>query len=198
MLHPTLNQLLLDSLRRYDKPDLFWQKVGGRWQKMPTQQFLACTAALAVALRQFGLQKGDRVALFSENRPEWHIADLAVLGLGGLNLPLYAGEVPERLQFMLGEAEARLAVVARREHFEKVRAVWPNLPKLEKVIAIEPVAADTPELRGRVVAWIQLFGRIFRKACSASLNARHRAQRQVTLPPSSTPQEPPARPKVCC
>ena len=153
MQHATLNQFLLDTLRSYDKPDLLWHKVAGAWQKISTHQFLTRAASLAATLKQLGLQKGDRVALFSENRPEWHIADLAVLGLGGVNLPLYAGEVPERLQFMLGEAEARLALVARREQFEKLRAVWPNLPKLEKVIAIEPVSADIPGVTGRVFSW---------------------------------------------
>jgi len=175
MPHPTLNQLLLDSLRRYDKPDLFWQKVGGAWQKMSAQHFLARTASLAAALKQIGLQKGDRVALFSENRPEWHIADLAVLGLGAVNLPVYAGEVPERLQFMLGEAEARLAVVSRREHFEKVCAVWPHLPKLEKIIAIEPVSADAPELRGRVFAW----GTVVRDDVPQSLLSEFERQAQA-------------------
>ncbi|MCI0403852.1 MAG: long-chain fatty acid--CoA ligase, partial [Acidobacteria bacterium] len=70
---PTLNQLWLDSLHRYPRPDLLWAKREGRWQAICSHTFLRRAASLADSLKKLCVGKGDRVAVFSENRPEWHI-----------------------------------------------------------------------------------------------------------------------------
>lgn len=144
----TLNQLLLYSLRTHDRPDLLWHKTGGTWQKISTREFLTRVASLAWALKEFGVRKGDRVAVFSENRPEWHVADLAILGLGAVTVPVYQGESVERLQYLLGDSESRICFVSGVEQFEKVRAAWGELPRLEKVIPFVRLAGDE-----RVVPW---------------------------------------------
>jgi len=153
MQRATLNQLLLDSFRRYNLPDLLWYKAGHTWQEMPTQEFLRSVASLSRALRKFGIAKGDRVAIFSENRPEWHIADLAVLGLGAMTVPIYQAESVERAKFLLEDSAARICFVSGAAQCEKVAAVWPELSKLEKVIAFVPVGD------ARVGAWESVAGR---------------------------------------
>ncbi|MFQ5816634.1 MAG: AMP-dependent synthetase/ligase, partial [Terriglobia bacterium] len=152
MSSTTLNQLLLDSLASQQKPDLLWHKVGGTWQKISTREFLARVASLASALKQFGIRQGDRVAVCSENRPEWHIADLAILGLGAINVPLYPREAPERLKYLLRDSEARICFVSGAEQLEKLRAVWTELPQLEKVIPFARVGEDERELPWESVA----------------------------------------------
>ncbi|MFQ5927625.1 MAG: AMP-dependent synthetase/ligase, partial [Terriglobia bacterium] len=148
MAAATLNQLLLDTLQRHPKPDLLWHKRGGTWQKISTHEFLTRVASLASALKEFGIQKGDRVAVFSENRPEWHIADLAILGLGAVNVPIYQREMRERLQYLLRDSASRICFVSGAEQFEKVRALWTELPKLERVIPFARSGEDS-----RVVPW---------------------------------------------
>ncbi|MGH9803865.1 MAG: AMP-dependent synthetase/ligase, partial [Candidatus Acidiferrales bacterium] len=115
--------------------------------------FLHRAAALAATLQRLGVKKGDRVGLFSENRPEWSIADFALLGLGALNVPVYPAESVDRLTFILRHSEARLCFVSGADQFEKVKAAWNNLPHLEAIIPFVPVG-DAPSGR-RVVSWAE-------------------------------------------
>lgn len=152
MARVTLNELLLESFRRFDKPDLLRHKQGGEWRKISTRTFVARVVSLAQALQKLGLRKGDRVGLLSENRPEWHIADLACLGLGLINVPLYPAESVERLRYILGHSEARFCFLSGPEQLEKVRATWPALPGLEKAIAFAAGAGGEP----RLLSWADL------------------------------------------
>jgi len=153
MYDTTVNNLVLDSLRRHDRPDLLWHKQGGTWQKISSRTFLRRMASLAGSLNELGIRKGDRVALFSENRPEWHMADLAILGVGAINVPVYPAEAVERLRYILDHSEARLCFVSGQEQFEKVRAMWSELPQLETVIPFVCLGADAAEGARRVLAW---------------------------------------------
>ena len=146
---PTLNQLWLDSLHRHPRPDLLWAKRDGRWQAISSHTFLRRAASLADSLQKLGVGKGDRVALFSENRPEWHIVDLAVLGLGAINVPIYLSESVERLQYILQHSEAKVCFVSTAEQFGKVSLLWNELPALERVVTF----SDTGESGRRVLAW---------------------------------------------
>jgi len=149
---PTLNQLWLDSLHRHPRPDLLWAKRDGRWQAISSHTFLRRAASLAESLQKLGVGKGDRVALFSENRPEWHIVDLAVLGLGAINVPIYLSESVERLQYILQHSEAKVCFVSTAEQFGKVSLLWNELPALEHVVSFGVVG----ESGRRVLAWSAL------------------------------------------
>ena len=149
----TVNRLLLDALSRRERPDLLLCKQGGAWQKISTRTFLHRVAALAATLQKLGVQKGDRVGLFSENRPEWNTADFAILGLGALNVPVYPAESVDRLTYILRHSEARVCFVSGADQLEKVKSVWHNLPHLETVIAFGP-AGDAPAGRS-VLGWAE-------------------------------------------
>ncbi len=152
---PTVNQLVLDALQRFNKPGLLWHKHAGKWEKISSRTFLEQVVAVASTLQKLGLQKGDRVGLFSENRPEWHIADLATLGLGAINVPVYVAESPERLQYILEHSGARLCFVSGREQYEKVYAVWSHLPALATVIPFEPLTGVPAEQGQRLLSWAE-------------------------------------------
>ena len=76
-----------------------------------------------MCLRGWGLGKGDRVAILSENRWEWAVTDFAVLAIGAVDVPLYPTLTPEQIGYMLRDSGAKVAVVSTREQYEKVAAV---------------------------------------------------------------------------
>jgi len=152
MTTETIVGLILEALHRRERPDLLWHKQGGKWQPISSQSFLRQTAAVALRLSQLGIQKGDRVAVFSENCPEWSTADLALLGVGAINVPLYPAESVERLAYILGHSEARLCFVSGPEQFEKVKAVRSGLPYLETVIFFAAGAGGGE----RVLSWAEV------------------------------------------
>ncbi len=149
----TLNQMLLDSLRRFSRPDLLLYKRGGEWRAISSEVFLRRVACLADTLKKLGVEKGDRVALFSENRPEWHIADFAILGLGAINVPIYPAESVERAGYILEHSEAKVCFVSGLEQFGKVSQLWQRLPALKHVVAFEELGGADVALGWKVLAW---------------------------------------------
>ncbi len=150
---PTLNQLWLDALHRHPRPDLLWAKRDGRWQAISSHTFLRRAASLADSLKKLGVGAGDRLAVFSENRPEWHIADLATLGLGAITVPIYLSESVERLQYILQHSEAKVCFVSTEEQFGKVSLIWSELPALAHIIRFGETGDSGPASGRRVLAW---------------------------------------------
>jgi long-subunit acyl-CoA synthetase (AMP-forming) len=182
----TITAMILDALRRYDRPDLLRFKREGRWQALSSRAFLRRVASLAATLKELGVQKGDRVGLFSENRSEWHIADLAILGLGGVNVPIYPAESAERLEYILEHSEARVCFVSGPEQFGKVAAVWERLPQLVRALQGGSwIGRQSPARTHPMRRWRRM-------------SRRPGPTSRMTWPACSTPQEPPEPPKECC
>jgi long-chain acyl-CoA synthetase len=86
--------------------------------------------------RGWGLVKGDRVAILSENRWEWAVTDLATLAFGGVDVPLYPTLTPEQIGYMLRDSGAKVAVLSSREQYEKLMAAG-ELPELKHVVVMD-------------------------------------------------------------
>jgi long-chain acyl-CoA synthetase len=97
-----------------DKPFL-WAKDSGRWHSISWNEAARQVAALAASLRRLGLNKGDRVMLVSENRPEWLIADLGVMAAGCVTVPTYTTNTTRDHQHILGNSGARAVFVSTQK-----------------------------------------------------------------------------------
>src|SRR6202171_704796 len=115
----------------------------GRWEAISSQKFLRRVAGLSTALVELGVKPGDRVGLFSANRPEWHTADFAITGAGGVTVPVYFNESPERMTYILRHCGARVVFVAGHAQLQKLLAVRADLPELEQIVAAD-VGSDIP------------------------------------------------------
>jgi len=92
----------------------------------------------ACGLAAYGLQRGDKVAIVGDNRPQLYWAMMATQCLGGVPVPLYQDAVADEMQFVLDHAEARFAVVEDQEQVDKLLSVWERCPTLETLIYHEP------------------------------------------------------------
>ena len=103
---------------------------------------------MARQLQAWGINKGDRVVVLSENRPEWAVTDFATLLVGGIVVPIYATQTPEQVLFVLQHSEARVAVVSSQKQFEKVESVRAE-SKLERIVIMDDVEdmPDVPQMR---------------------------------------------------
>jgi long-subunit acyl-CoA synthetase (AMP-forming) len=108
--------------------------------------------ALAGGLAGLGVRRGDTVALMMGNRPEFHIADLAVMTLGGTPFSIYPTFTPAQIAYVVGDAGAKLAIV-EAAHLETFRTARAELPALETVIVVEDGAEGED-----VVAWADVEG----------------------------------------
>lgn len=137
----TLVQLFFDAVDRHDKPDALLYKAGGEWRAISHRQLEADVRALALGLQAYGLVRGDRVALLSENRPEWALVDYAVLCAGAIVVPIYATLVPHQIEYLLRDAGARVLFVSTADQLAKVRQIRAILPTLELVVVFDDVPA---------------------------------------------------------
>jgi long-chain acyl-CoA synthetase len=100
----------------------------------------------AHGLISLGVQPGDRVALLSENRPGWALADLAALSAGAWSVPIYTSLTPDEVQYILADSGARACVVSTEQQLAKVEETRARCPELACVIALDPVERDEPWL----------------------------------------------------
>jgi long-chain acyl-CoA synthetase len=139
-----------ETAARYgDAPALYF-KVGGDWKPINWAEYARVVNRLANALLAEGLQPQDRVALWSANRPEWQIADLAILHAGGVTVAIYQTLSSDQVKYLLSHSESKVLVVETRQLYDQVAAMRSDLPNLRKVIVIE---AGAPGPDDGVVSW---------------------------------------------
>jgi len=112
-----------------------WTPAGRR--VLTTHQFFDRTAAFASALAKVGVAAGDRVMLLSDNRPEWHMIDLATLSLGAVDVPIYGTLTPEQITYQLKDSGAKVVVAENPEQMAKFVAVKKKCRDVKHLIQIE-------------------------------------------------------------
>jgi long-chain acyl-CoA synthetase len=152
---PNLVRMFLDQAARLGDKPLLWAKRNGAWQAWSWRQSEAEVRRLASGLVALGVKPGDRVALIAENRPEWVIADLAIMAAGAIAVPAYVTNTVEDHRHILGNAGCAGALVSTRELAERVVAAARQTPGCGFVIAIDPPPL-TQDIGVRVLRWDDL------------------------------------------
>ena len=117
-----------------------WTPAGRR--VLSTEEFFAKTCALADTLLELGVKAGDRVLLLSDNRPEWHMVDLAVLDLGAVDVPVYQTLTPSQLAYQVNDSGAGVAVAENPVQMAKLIEIRAQCPNLRRLIQIEGDRAE--------------------------------------------------------
>ena len=125
------------------KPDLLLAKSGGQWKPVSAEDFGYTVRALSLGLNALGLQPGDRVAILSENRPEWAMADYAILCAGGWSVPIYPTLPAPQIAPLLQDSGARAIFVSSLEQLGKILTIRAQCPALEYVVTFD--ASPPPE-----------------------------------------------------
>ncbi len=116
-----------------------WEKRDGVYRPWSWRRAAQEAGLVARALRARGLETGDRVMLVAENRPEWCIADLAILGAGGITVPAYTTNTEHDHAHILGHSEARMVVVGGRGLARRLMPAIRRTPSVETLLCIEPM-----------------------------------------------------------
>jgi len=146
-LTATLPQLCLEAIRRHAKADALNQKNDGKWLHISADVFITRVRHVALGLAELGITAGDRVALLSENRPEWSIVDLAILSLGAVNVPIYTTQAVDQVSFIIEDSGARAIFVSGRKVFKHAREGLENSNTLERIIFFDADAGVGSEHR---------------------------------------------------
>ncbi|HWS55946.1 MAG TPA: long-chain fatty acid--CoA ligase [Pyrinomonadaceae bacterium] len=142
---PTVPAMCLEALRLHAKPDALNLKKEGQWLRIPGEAIIRRVRAVALGLSALGVRKGDRVALLSENRPDWSVTDLAILSLGAVNVPIYTTQAPDQVRYILEDSGARVLFVSNRKVFRHARPGVEGVESVERVVFFDDAAAEARE-----------------------------------------------------
>jgi long-chain acyl-CoA synthetase len=140
----TLVELYRTAFTQMPRPDAFRFKKDGAWHDVSSQVALERVEAVAAALYRLGIQPGDKVALLSENRLEWALADLGILTAGAATVPVYPTLTAMQAKHILGDSNARIVIVSTASQLEKVVALAPELPMLTAIFVLDPPSTLSP------------------------------------------------------
>jgi long-chain acyl-CoA synthetase len=122
-------------------------KQDGRFQELSRTDYRRQVDQVTAGLVSLGIKAGDAVAILSENRVEWLIADLAILSLGAVNVPLHAPLSSSQVEYQLGHSQAKAIFVSNQTQADKVTACREGVPSLEFVVGFDPIEVDLPPWR---------------------------------------------------
>jgi long-chain acyl-CoA synthetase len=137
----TLNQLFFTTVDRHGGlPAAFRSKVAGTWRTVTHRQAFERVQAIALGLRELGVQSGDKVGLISENRPAWALTDYACLTARAVDVPIYPTLTSKQTEYILRDSEAVATFCSTANQLAKVLEVKPGLPGLRHVIVFDSEA----------------------------------------------------------
>jgi long-chain acyl-CoA synthetase len=152
--------LILGAVLRHNKTDAFNHRADGKWHNTPAAAFVERVKNVALGLAALGIRPGDRIALLSENRPEWSIADLAILSLGAINVPIYTTQALDQIDYILSDSGARAIFISTRRLYKHALPVLAKR-SMERLIFFEQevgedvdrgIALTTLEQNGKELA----------------------------------------------
>src|SRR5215204_3894321 len=106
--------LILARASHHNKEDALNYRADGKWHNIPAAAFVERVKNVALGLAGLGVRPGDRIALLSENRPEWSIVDLAILSLGAINVPIYTTQALDQIAYILSDSGAKAIFISNR------------------------------------------------------------------------------------
>ena len=133
---PELFIYLTDKFRDIPDKCIMHVKENGKYRGINYKEFEEQTENFASGLSALGIKSGDKIAISSENRPEWVYSDMAVLGLGGIDVPLYPSLTADSQEFILNNSESACIIVSNKFQLNKILKIWHNCKKLKHVIVL--------------------------------------------------------------
>ena len=127
-----------EAARRGDAPFL-WAKQAGIYRAISWREAARQASALARGLRDLGILRGDRVALIAENRPEWMIADLAIMAAGAITVPAYTTNTIDDHRHILANSGARAVIVSTAALTQRLMPAADQIPDIANIITLEPL-----------------------------------------------------------
>ncbi|WP_076789487.1 long-chain fatty acid--CoA ligase [Chlorobium sp. KB01] len=122
------------------------RKVNGVYEPISYREFEEDVHHFSAFLKNNGISPKDRVAILSENRPGWYLADMAILNIGAVDVPLYPSLPPNQIEYILNNCSARAIVVSNMLQLGKIISIWQNLPELCLVIVMNRLEENVEDV----------------------------------------------------
>jgi long-chain acyl-CoA synthetase len=135
----TLADVYYFQLNNHPRKDAFTQKENNKWVSLSSKEFTEKSVKLSLGLIDLGIVKGDRIAVVSNNRIEWHLTDLAIQQIGAVNVPIYSNINPEDYTYILNDCGARVIFISDEEILKKILSVKSSLTSVEYIFTYNQI-----------------------------------------------------------
>src|SRR5436190_6656136 len=127
----------LAAERHADLPAVTYKDTSGKWVSKTYREVGDIVRRLALGLLELGIEKGDKVSILANTRPEWTYFDFAALSVGAVVVPIYQTNSPEECRYVLENSDAKAVIVEDSEQLSKIEEIRDRTPKLEHVIRMD-------------------------------------------------------------
>ena len=154
----TVPHFCLESFRRNKKRDALAFKVGEVWTHLSGPEVVERVRRIALGLAQMGVKAGDRIAIISENRPEWSLTDLAILSLRAVNVPIYTTQAVEQIRYILEDSGAKMLFVSGKKLLKHAEQAVQSVERIEKLVFFDNDAKPEGDNRATTLAEVEQQG----------------------------------------
>lgn len=154
----TIPHFCIESFRRNNKPDALAYKLDDVWQRMSGPDVIERIRRIAIGLSQLGVKAGDRIAIISENRPEWSLTDLAILSLKAVNVPIYTTQAVEQIRYILEDSGAKMLFVSGKKLLKHAEAAIQSVERIERLVFFDDDAKPEGDNRSLTLSEIEQKG----------------------------------------
>ena len=134
----SMGAIFQNRVQQYgDKTLIIYKSKSGKWEEISWNKLNEMVRNMGMFLINRGVQPGDKVALFSPNRYEWWVADLAIISVGAVNVPIYATNSTEEARYIIENSDAKKCFVGTQDHLEKIIKAKEKLPNLGDIIIFD-------------------------------------------------------------
>ena len=123
-----------------DKTDVLAGKVEGKWRRYTVQEYIDCCDWVSYALLSTGIKKGDKIAIISNNRPEWNFTDFGISQIGAVSVPIYPTISSEEYTYILGHVEPKLVFISDKNLYEKIKPIADQNPGISDIYTFDDVS----------------------------------------------------------
>lgn len=159
----TIPHYCLEALARYDKSDALGYKLGGEWRYIRGSDAIERIKRIAFGLASYGVKAGDRIAIISENRPEWSLVDLAVLSLRAVVVPIYTTQAVEQVRYILERSGSRMLFISGKKILKHAEQAVQTVEQLEKLIFFDADVVQDGDSRSITMAELEAAGAEYQK-----------------------------------
>ncbi len=168
----TITQVVWQHIRDYPDNVVLRVKSASGYKGITWRELGETVRTLSIALIELGIKMGDKAAIFSENRPEWAYADLAILSCGAITIPIYSTSTPKEIEYILKDSGASIIFVSTREMLNKASSATAGT-RIRLIISFEDIASPDPLVtnlklflsRGRKA--LNIYGKSFEERLAA-------------------------------
>ena len=157
-LPQTIPHFCIESFRRHDKRDALAYKIDDVWHYMRGMEVIERIRRIALGLASMGVREGDRIAIISENRPEWSLTDIAILSLRAINVPIYTTQAVEQIRYILEDSGAKMLFVSGKKLLKHAENAIQSVERIEKMIFFDTDAVPENDNRAMTLSDIETLG----------------------------------------